>query len=193
MSDEKKAADKSDEKVDESKALEEKQKEAAANLSKQVATAVATELKPVFETLSGTMKTIGESFAAMVAKSADEKLAGKAADEEVEDKEDEGEVEKAAAKKADEDEKKKKDAEAEKKAGDDEEKPAEKEADKLEDVQKTLATLTDKLIEVAKSVEVLGKATPPEMVRDEKVETEKSADKDPNNCLDSLFPFAYDS
>ena len=61
----------------------------------------------------------------------------------------------------------------------------------MEDVQKTLSTLTDKLVEVAKTVEVLGRATPPELIRNEKVAAKKDADTDPNNCLDSLFPFAY--
>ena len=43
--------------------------------------------------------------------------------------------------------------------------------------------------EVQKSNEALAKATPAEVNRDEKIEAEKSADKDENACFDGLWPF----
>ena len=43
--------------------------------------------------------------------------------------------------------------------------------------------------EVQKSNAALAKATPAEVNRDEKIEAEKSADKDENACFDGLWPF----
>jgi len=63
-------------------------------------------------------------------------------------------------------------------------------------IEKTLAGLTDgltklndKVAEVAKTAEGLAKAAPSGTERDEKVETEKTGEKDPNNCFDSTFAF----
>lgn len=54
---------------------------------------------------------------------------------------------------------------------------------------KTLQDQDKKLTEVAKSAEALQKITPNEVTRDERLVTEKRAEDDPNNVMDSLMPF----
>jgi len=179
---------------DKSEEVKDVNKAAAEALSKQVAVAVAAEMKPVMEGISETLKTVGEGFAQIAEKAATDEAAEKekaekeAAEKAAKEAAEKEAAEKAAAEKeaaekaAAEKEEKEKDADSEDGDG-----PAEKAG--LEEVKKTLASLTDQMVAVAKSVEVLGEVTPLETVRDEKVTAKKDADADPNECLDTLFPF----
>jgi hypothetical protein len=175
---------------------------AAEALGQSVAGAVTEALKPTLDAMSETLKTVGEGFKVL----AEAQKAAGAKDEPTDEEKAKAEAEKAAAeaeakKKADEEAeaKKKADAEAAAGAGDgagktDTEKKSD--TDKKTDtepqptaIEKMLAGLATGLQEVQKTVAALGKVTPPDLERDEKVEAEKKAAADPNHVFDGLWPF----
>jgi len=170
---------------------------AAEVLGQSVAGAVTEALKPTLDAMSETLKTVGEGFKVM----AEAQKAAQAKTEPTDEEKAKAEAEKAAAEKAkaEEEAKKKADAEAAAGAGDgtgktDTEKKSD--TDKKTDtepqptaVEKMLAGLATGLQEVQKTVAALGKATPPDTERDEKVEAEKKAKEDPNHVFDGLWPF----
>lgn len=176
---------------------------AAEALGATVASSVTEALKPTLDAMSETLKTVGEGFKVL----AEAQKAAGAKDEPTDEEKakaeaEKAEAEKAAAEKAKADEEAKKKADAEKAAagaGDgtgktDTEKKTD--TDKKTDtepqptaVEKMLAGLATGLSEVQKTVAALGKATPPDTERDEKLEAEKKAKEDPNHVFDGLWPF----
>lgn len=160
--------------------VNEKQAKLMEDMSSSIASKTTEGMKPFFEKMTEGFKTLSDSFTEFV-------KASKSTETETnEDKEKKEKTkEKSSEEKTSEEKKEESKEETSKSISDLE--------NSLNTIAQGLLDTQEKLVEVAKSVDTIGKATPETSERDEKTDVQKSTEKsggdDRNQCFDSTFPF----